>query len=216
MASCSAAPPPYPDCRLIVLTGGPGAGKTAVLEIVRKHFCEHVAVLPEAASIIYGGGFPRSASLPARKAAQRAIYHVQSELERLVKGDQSERRHVVALCDRGTLDGLAYWPESPESFWAELSTSMEAELRRYQAVIHLRTPDGDGGYNHRNPVRIESAAEAALIDDRIAAVWSAHPHRFEIGNTDDFLVKAGYAIALIEAQLAAAGPGHTMPRLPVS
>ena len=33
----------------IVLTGGPGGGKTAVLEVVRRHFCEHVVVLPEAA-----------------------------------------------------------------------------------------------------------------------------------------------------------------------
>lgn len=216
MPSCAAPPPPYPECHLIVLTGGPGAGKTAVLEIVRKHFCEHVAVLPEAASIVYGGGFPRGASLPARKAAQRAIYHVQSELERVVAGPGSEQRHVVALCDRGTLDGLAYWPESAESYWAELGTTMRAEQARYHTVIHLRTPEGHNGYNHRNPVRIETAEEAAVIDERIAAVWSGHPHRFEIGNTADFLVKAGYAIALIEAQLAALGPGHTMPRLPVS
>ncbi len=43
----------------IALTGGPGAGKTAVLELLRKYFCKHVRVLPEAASILFGGGFPR-------------------------------------------------------------------------------------------------------------------------------------------------------------
>jgi predicted ATPase len=42
--------------KLVVLTGGPGAGKTALLEVVRRHFCEHVVVLPEAASIVFGGG----------------------------------------------------------------------------------------------------------------------------------------------------------------
>lgn len=42
----------------IVLTGGPGAGKTALLELIRQSFCAHVKVLPEAASIIFGGGFP--------------------------------------------------------------------------------------------------------------------------------------------------------------
>ena len=46
--------------RRIVMTGGPGAGKTAVLELVRVHFCEHIKVLNEAASIVFGGGFPRS------------------------------------------------------------------------------------------------------------------------------------------------------------
>ena len=28
--------------RKIALTGGPGAGKTAVLELVRQSFCKHV------------------------------------------------------------------------------------------------------------------------------------------------------------------------------
>ena len=45
--------------RRIVLTGGPGAGKTAVLEMIRQSFFSHVTVLPEAASIKFGGGFPR-------------------------------------------------------------------------------------------------------------------------------------------------------------
>jgi predicted ATP-binding protein involved in virulence len=30
------------DHRRIVLTGGPGAGKTAVLELIRQYFCSHV------------------------------------------------------------------------------------------------------------------------------------------------------------------------------
>ena len=59
--------------RLVVLTGGPGAGKTAVLEVVQTNFCRHVVVLPEAASILWKGGFPRGQSAPAQRAAQRTI-----------------------------------------------------------------------------------------------------------------------------------------------
>ena len=70
-----------------MLTGGPGAGKTAVLELALRSLCKHVAVLPEAAAIVFGGGFPRRTSVPARKAAQRAIFHVQRESERLVLED---------------------------------------------------------------------------------------------------------------------------------
>ena len=33
--------------RRVVLTGGPGLGKTAVLEIVRRTFCNHVQILRE-------------------------------------------------------------------------------------------------------------------------------------------------------------------------
>ncbi len=45
-------------------------------------------------------------------------------------------------------------------------------------MIHLRTPFA--GYNHQNPLRTESDAEARAIDDRIAALWFTHPHRYEI------------------------------------
>jgi broad-specificity NMP kinase len=38
----------------MVLTGGPGAGKTAVLELLRHSLCDDVAILSEAAGIIFG------------------------------------------------------------------------------------------------------------------------------------------------------------------
>ena len=186
------------DCRLIAVTGGPGAGKTALLEVVRRHFCKHVAVLPEAASIVFGGGFPRRDSLPARRSAQRAIYRVQAELERMTL---EEHVAAVALCDRGTLDGVAYWPGPAEEFVGSLDTTVEAELARYAVVIHLRTPPAERGYNHQNPIRIESAQEAARIDETIAAAWSRHPKRFFVESADDFLDKMTYAIALIREQV---------------
>jgi hypothetical protein len=58
----------------VVITGGPGAGKTAVLELVARSFCPHVAILPEAATIVFGGGFPRHTTTVGLMAAQRAIY----------------------------------------------------------------------------------------------------------------------------------------------
>lgn len=55
--------------RRVVLTGGPGAGKTATLELIRQSFCEHVKVLPEAAGILFGGGFPRGGAPAIQRAA---------------------------------------------------------------------------------------------------------------------------------------------------
>ncbi len=80
-----------------MLTGGPGAGKTAVLELVRQQFCAHVRVLPEAAGIVFGGGFPRMGSLEWRRSAQRAIFFVQRELESTGDADTA----AIVLCDRG-------------------------------------------------------------------------------------------------------------------
>ena len=182
--------------RRVVLTGGPGAGKTAVLELVRQALCRHVVVLPEAAGTIFKGGFPRDALPEIRRAAQRAIYHLQLELETAV----AARGPAVALCDRGIVDGIAYWP-GPDDFWTAVGTTHEASLKRYHAVIHLRVPDSANGYGNSNPLRIESAAEARAIDDRILDAWQGHPRRHIIEPTTDFLSKATRALGRLQAEL---------------
>ncbi|PZR04520.1 MAG: hypothetical protein DI536_34115 [Archangium gephyra] len=193
--------------RRLVLTGGPGAGKTAVLELVRQYFCRHIDVLPEAASVLFGGGFRRATTLRGRQAAQRAIYHVQRELESVA---MAESNPAIILCDRGTVDGAAYWP-GPGDFWKEVATTTEDELKRYDAVIHLRTPTATGGYNHQNPVRVESASEAAVIDLQIAKVWEGHPRRFIVENTTDFLKKAHQAIQILRAEMPECCRRHLVP-----
>lgn len=183
--------------RRIVLTGGPGAGKTAVLEVIRRAMCRHVHVLPESAGILFGGGFPRGPALEARRAAQRAIFHVQHELEAIADGED----HALVICDRGTVDGFAYWP-GPDDMFASLGSSLAAELDRYHAVIHLRTPP-PWGYNQANPLRRETAAEAAAIDAKIALAWAPHPRRFEVEATPDFMSKAVRAMAIVREHLPA-------------
>ena len=182
----------------VVITGGPGAGKTAVLELVQKTFCEHVSVLPEAASIIFGGGFPRHDTLPGHKAAQRAIFHIQRELEQLA---EEEKLSSIILCDRGTVDGLAYWPGEEVDFWKEVNSIKVKELSRYQAVIHLRTPASHNGYNHQNPLRTETATEASVIDEKIAEAWKDHPRRFVVDSEQDFLIKVRKTLELIRNEI---------------
>lgn len=201
---CSAAH----ERRRIVLTGGPGAGKTAVLALIRQSFCRHVKVLPEAAGIVFGGGFPRGSSVALRSAAQRAMFYVQRELE--IAADAEDG--AIVLCDRGTVDGLAYWP-GPEDFWAAVGTTLDQQLRRYDAVIHLRAPSVDGGYNHDNPLRIESASEAAAVDDRILRAWQGHPRRFVVDAMPDFLAKAAVALETLRAELPECCRHHVIPQL---
>lgn len=187
-------------CPLLVLTGGPGAGKTAILETARRTLGARGAILPEAATILFGGGFWRSSSVPGRKAAQRAIFHVQTQQERMLR---EEGEVAFALCDRGTVDGLAYWPDAEQTYWQELGTSRQAELSRYVAVIHLRTPAAGHGYNHQNPLRTEDSVQAHAIDERILRAWDGHPSRHIINSTEDFLVKMTAALRLIHHYLPA-------------
>ena len=57
--------------------------------MAKKVLCDHVVVLPEAATIVFGGGFWRLESASAKMAAQRAIFHVQREMEYLVVGEKA-------------------------------------------------------------------------------------------------------------------------------
>jgi len=183
--------------RRLVLTGGPGAGKTAVLEALKHLLSSQVAVLPESAGIIFGGGFPRVNTLPAQRAAQRAIFHVQRELEAIA--DESD--FAAVLCDRGLVDAVAYWP-GPDDFWSSVGMTQEEALARYDAVIHLRVPDAAHGYARMNPLRVESADEAAAIDQRILKAWSTHPRRHVVDATSDFLAKAASVLTIIQRELA--------------
>ena len=183
--------------KLVVLTGGPGGGKTAVLEMARRYFCQHVAIAPEAASIVFGGGFPRSDLPEGRRAAQRAIFHVQSSLEAVAL---ESRQTAVVLCDRGTLDGLAYWPGSRQSFFDEFETTWERELSRYSAVVQVEVPALAWGYE-KNRIRRESVAQARQIDQRIARAWRGHPRVMTVTAQAGFLDKLACAIELLRGEL---------------
>lgn len=184
---------------LVAVTGGPGAGKTAVLEVARRQFCAHVVVLPESATIVYGGGFPRLDSATGKRRAQIAIAHVQDQMERI---EIEEGRAALVLGDRSVLDGLAYWPGDDASYFHEVHLSREEALARYRAVVHLRPPaDGDGYENHGNPLRIESAREAAEIDARIERAYAGHPDRHFVESTPRFVDKVAAVTAILDRYL---------------
>jgi hypothetical protein len=201
-ASSNTAPP-----KRIVITGGPGAGKTAILEVARRDLCKHVEVLPESARIAFSGGFPRRHDDAGLRGAQRAIFHLQDELERM--GPESPTATTL-LCDRGTLDGLAYWPGTWDEYFSGLGTTMQQELARYSLVIHLRVPDHQNGYKN-DALRRESPLQASEIDSRLVEVWAAHPHRVFIDSSADFVRKAQRALAVIRSALtccASKDPRH--------
>jgi hypothetical protein len=179
-----------------------------VLELVRQHFCEHVNVLHESAGVVFGGGFPREPHVAVRRAAQRAIYYVQRELEAAAEAVNA----AILLCDRGTVDGSAYWP-GPGELWSAVGSTLEAELRRYDTVIHLRTPSAIGGYNRINPLRVESPVEAATVDARLLDAWAHHPRRFIVDPSDEFLGKAKRVLDILRAELPECCRHHEVPEV---
>ncbi len=174
-------------CCRVVLTGGPGGGKTTAADLYRREIGDEVVVVPEAATLLYLGGFPRGGEVGVRKATQRAIYNVQINLEDAQSAHYQSR---VLLCDRGTVDGAVYWPGNPAEFFAHLGTSLEQELARYDAVIFFETAAVGGiSIEGGNPTRIESTEEALSLDQELKKLWSQHPNFIFVPHNVSFIKK---------------------------
>lgn len=180
--------------RRVVVTGGPAAGKTAVLDVLRRHLHGRVAVVPEAATILFEGGFPRPAGAPGARLLQHTIYHVQRNMEEIHALQDVGLPHI---CDRGTLDGAAYWPGGLERFLGAMETSITSEYSRYEAVLFLQTSAYDEStYPIDNPHRIESPKRSRLVDDSLVKIWENHPSFHFIGHEKNFYEKV--AVVLIK------------------
>lgn len=176
----------------IVLTGGPSAGKTSLAEVLSRTYMDILCIVPEAASILFKGGFPRYQGRTQLEYQQRAIYFVQRELEQAVA---AQFPNLSLICDRGSLDALAYWPGSSESFFNSLGTSMNAEIKRYDWVVHLETA-GPTDYKSSS-IRTETNVEAHSLDERVKRAWSLHPNRVIIPNSSSFPTKIQLAIKIL-------------------
>lgn len=171
----------------IALTGGPNSGKTTALSVLKETFGPQVELVREAATLIFSGGFPRKDNSRVHiEAAQRIIFYTTQQMEWLAENSSSAQ---LIVCDRGTVDAAVYWPDGPEAFFKQMNTSLEAELARYDAVLHLSPPKNPDFYQSTH-VRTESLDEAFAIDDRILKIWEKHPNRMIIGGTEHFFEKA--------------------------
>jgi predicted ATPase len=185
-------------CR-IALTGGPGGGKTTAADLFRREIGSGVVVVPEAATILFQGGFPRSTERHALRSAQTAIFHVQRHLEDVQAALFPDR---TLLCDRGTIDGAVYWPGRPESYFAAVGTTLEAELARYDGVIFFETAARGGvSIEGGNPTRNETLEEAVRLDDKLRAVWSKHPRFILVPHNRSFFKKISFGLAALEGMV---------------
>jgi predicted ATPase len=150
----------------VVVTGGPCAGKTEVWRAMGEAF-PHAVQVPEAATrLILAGRSERSMGL---ERFQRAVYGEQLALE-----EQALRKGSLLLCDRGLLDGLAYYP----GLLSLLGVSQKDLLRRYDMVLQLeviRDPRLYREHVGNNPARREPHGRALAIERALQRVYEGHP-----------------------------------------
>jgi predicted ATPase len=184
----------------IVLTGGPGAGKTVISSAIAAADPTRYVRVPEAATQIYDLLQTRwdRLDLAGRRDVQRRIYHLQRQQEEALAAAHPDQ---ILLLDRGTIDGAAYWPEGAESYWSDLGTSAQAELARYDAVVWLQTSATLGLYDHdaSNPCRFEHPEAAIASGNLLKILWGAHPRLSQVDAYNNLAEKIAAVGAVLDA-----------------
>lgn len=147
----------------LVITGGPGSGKTDFFERLRTE--------PDFSGFVMFEDLARTMldQYPQHRQNRLAFHR---ELYRRLVGREQAVGATSYVADRGTVDAFAYHPESA----ADVGTTIEAEYKRYTGVVQLGSAAALGEqYYGLDAVRIESVPEALVIEENIRRVWKDHP-----------------------------------------
>ena len=170
----------------IVITGGPASGKT--------DFFERLKTLPELSGFVFLEEQARhflnaKPHLRGDKSElHRRIYLAQREAE-----DRLSDKDIIT--DRGTADALAYQPE----VMAIVGTTLEAEYKRYEAVIHLGSAAALGEkYFVGDDIRKETIDQALEIENALKKVWNNHPEYYFVPAEKDMDRKFDIFIGILK------------------
>ena len=178
----------------LVLTGGPCAGKTTGINLIKEEYSKigwNVLVISEVATDLINGGIAPW-TCGSNREFQKTIFVLQAAKEDAFAYAASTMKSekVLILCDRGILDNKAYMNEDEYEEVLSFSKMTEEEvIGRYDGVIHLETAakgKADQYTTANNTARYEDVAGAIKVDDRLLAAWENHPCRYVIPPYDNF------------------------------
>ena len=185
----------------IVLSGGPGAGKTSCLEMLkalpRADKKTSLVCLDETASKIFRM-FPKLHLNVSTELLQATILGTQIATHQIV---EQGFENVIFLHDRAAYDVFAY--TDGQKFCELTGFAPYLSLPTYDLVIYLESPDSFVGVTN-NPYRKENAITAREIETKTRQVWekaSSAKNFVVIPATDSIREKAFRVAEIINAYL---------------
>ncbi len=189
----------------IVITGGPCAGKTEAMNLIKDTFSKRgyvVLFVPETATeLITGGVCPWTTGTNLDYQICQCKLQAYKENIFLEAISTMPQDKFLLVCDRGMFDNRAYMTEEEFKICLEkLNTTEEEVNKSYDAIFHLETAaKGLEQYYtlENNVARYETVDEAAALDDRLLKAWENHPNHIIIRNNELFNVKMNQLIGEI-------------------
>lgn len=178
-----------------VITGGPCAGKTEAVKIIKQDLSKKglkVIAVPETATELISSEITPW-ELGRNKFQFLLLERSLNKEITAEKAAECFEQDVVIIYDRGLLDGKAYMQSEP--FMDELKKYNEDEktvLDRYNAVFHLvTTANGAEDFYTlaNNEARTESIEEAIKLDNKLKDTWCNHKNFKVIDNSTNFELK---------------------------
>jgi predicted ATPase len=192
----------------LMLTGGPCAGKTTVLEAVRQTYGDHILLMPEVPTILMSNGYPRPGIDIAMsddwfRSFQSVVLPFQLHMENQYVIMAQEKKIDTVLFDRGLIDGAAYMPGGEEVYLKTFDLSKEEAYKRYDMIIHLESvaacqPDLWESLKETNLTRYETLEQAQERDRVLQSVWGGHPHWHLVPGSEGIDHVVGKTLELIK------------------
>ena len=187
----------------VVITGGPGAGKTEIMSYLTQILEERgykVFVVPETPTELILNGIRPCTNISVVEF-QNFVLDKQLSKEKLYDNaaEYYDKDKVIIFYDRGILDACAYVDKYPifEEMLKKRNLSFSDVFNKYDAVLHLVTA-ANGAIEFyqwndptkeevgNNAARGESPEEAVEKDVKTLNSWIGHPHLKVFDNSTDF------------------------------
>ena len=203
----------YKKIKRIVVTGGPCAGKTKIIPIIKKHLQRQgfaVYVLSEVPTMFGNMGFKLGQNNMAQ-TIQYQMIRVQIELENnvnyLARLDSNER--VCIIYDRGLLDYKVYstvqtWKNALSSKGLDANMMTKHFLyKMYDHVLFLNSLACYSEYQYDlcrsgNQARFENADMAVTNNEKTKQMWQEHPNFMFFDNSETFELKVSKILKTID------------------